>query len=93
MSSDESQELVKRLERHPELYEKVKDLLAIVENADGDALTADEAEERVVQEMRQIGHEALQAWATHKQAKVTHHCATRLGWQRRAKKNSTGSPE
>lgn len=93
MRSNESQELMERLARHPELYERVKDLLQIVENAAGDALTADEAEEKVVQEMRQIGQEALQAWATHKQAKVAHHSETRLGLRRRGKKNSTGSPE
>jgi len=86
MSSDESQEFLERLQRHPELYERVKGLLAVVENADGAALTADEAAERVVQEMRQIGHEALQAWATHKHAQVAHHGATRLGLQRRGKK-------
>ncbi len=93
MRSDESQEFLERLERHPELYERVKNLLQIVENADGGAMTADEAEEQVVQEMRQIGQEALQAWATHKEAKVAHTAATRLGLNRRGKKNSTGSPE
>ena len=91
MSSDEGQEFMERLARHPQLYERVKDLLEIVENADGDALTADEAEERVVNEMRQIGREALQAWATHKQAKLARAYETRLGVQRRGKKNSTGS--
>lgn len=90
MRSDESQEFMERLERHPELYERFKDLLQVVENADGDALTADEAEERVVQEIRHLGHEALQAWATHKTRQVEHKCETRLGLHRRGKKNSTG---
>jgi hypothetical protein len=35
----------------------------MVENEAGEALTADEAEERVVEEIRRLGHEALQAWA------------------------------
>ena len=86
MRSDESQEFIEGLERHPELYERFKELLQIVENADGDALTADEAEERVVQEIRQLGHEALQAWAIHKTKHVQHHCETRLGLQRGGKK-------
>jgi hypothetical protein len=54
---------VERLERHPELYERFKGLLQMVENEAGEALTADEAEERVVEEIRRLGHEALQAWA------------------------------
>lgn len=90
MSSDESQELVERLQRHPALCERVKELLAIVENAEGDSLTADAAEEMVVHEMRHLGREALQAWAWRKEAKVAHHCATRLGLARRGKKNSIG---
>ena len=90
MFSDESQEFLERLERHPQLYARVKDLLEIVENSDGDALTADAAEGKVIQEIRQIRHQALQAWATHKQAKVAHQRETRLGWQRRGKKNFTG---
>lgn len=90
MRSDGRQELVERLQRHPELCERVKELLTIVENAEGDSLTADAAEERVVQEMRRIGREALQAWALGKEAKVAHHCATRLGLARRGKKNSIG---
>jgi len=92
MSSDKSTEFMERLARHPELYERFKELLEVVENADGDALTADAAEEMVVQEIRQLGHEALQAWALHKQTHVAHQYETRLGLRRRGKKTSTGSP-
>ncbi|MDQ3754988.1 MAG: hypothetical protein M3371_09680 [Acidobacteriota bacterium] len=90
MSSDKHTELMERLVRHPELCERFKELLEIVENAEGAALTADAAEELVVQEIRQLGQEALQAWAIRKQTQVAHQYATRLGMQRRGKKNSTG---
>lgn len=90
MNSAKSTEFMERLVRHPELYDRFQELLEIVENADGAALTADEAEEMVVQEIRQLGREALQAWASHKQTRVAHQYETRLGLQRRGKKNSTG---
>ena len=37
--------------------------MALVDNADGDALTADDAEQRVVEELQLLGREALQCWA------------------------------
>jgi hypothetical protein len=53
-----------RLNRHPELRDKIVALLSVVENAEGDIVKAHAAEERVVEEIRQIGQTALQAWAT-----------------------------
>jgi uncharacterized protein YeaC (DUF1315 family) len=93
MRENRSKDFIERLEGHPELYERVKELLEIVENTDGDALTADEAEEMVVQEIRQLGHEALQAWAKGRLKKVEHNCETRLKLERRGKKNSVGRPD
>ena len=85
------QELSARLKRHPELYERVGRLLEIVENADGDSLTADEVEERVVEEVRRIGHDALQGWARGKAGRLESEYERRAGFERRGKKNSTGS--
>jgi hypothetical protein len=45
-------------------------LVRIVENAEGDTLKADEAEEEVFQEIRKLGRSALQSWAERKQRKV-----------------------
>jgi hypothetical protein len=56
--------LDKRLNRHPELKARIEVLLSVVENAEGDLTLADEAEQRVIEEMRQIGQTALQSWAT-----------------------------
>lgn len=53
-----------RLNRHPELKDKIEALLSVVENAEGDIVKANAAEERVIEEIRQIGQSALQAWAT-----------------------------
>lgn len=80
------QELIARLRRYPELSERIERLLEIVENADGDSLTADEVEERVVEEVRRIGHDALQGWAGRKAARLEGEYARRAGLERRGKK-------
>jgi hypothetical protein len=53
-----------RLNAHPELRAKFEVLLSVVENAQGDLIRADAAEQRVIEEIRQLGQVALQGWAT-----------------------------
>ncbi len=60
---DRDQVLLERLNRHPHLRARVDSLLAVVEDAAGDCAKADAAERRVIDELRQMGHEALTAWA------------------------------
>jgi len=55
--------LEQRLEDHPELRAKLEELLKIVENADGQIELADEAEQRVVDELSGLGRAALRGWA------------------------------
>lgn len=81
---------MQRLKEHPELQERFAVLLAVVENADGDSLTADEAEQRVVEELRQMGQSALQAWAERKQKRVETSYERRADVRRKEKKSSTG---
>ena len=59
--SDE--ELVRRLGTHPQLRKRMESLLLAVEDEAGDLREADAAELRVIEEMRRMGQEALQAWA------------------------------
>lgn len=84
------QELIARLKRQPELSARIERLLEIVENADGDAVTADDVEERIVAEVRRIGHDALQGWAVGKAARLEGEYARRASFARRGKKNSIG---
>ena len=63
-SPTESESLEERLNRHPELKAKIETLLSVVENAKGNLVKANEAEQRVIEEIRQLGQTALQAWAT-----------------------------
>jgi len=62
--------LDERLREYPGLRERIEALVGVVENASGDVVKADEAEQRVVEELRQMGQAALQAWAERKQERV-----------------------
>ncbi len=54
---------LERLNRHPVLRARMESLLCVVEDAAGDLEKADAAERRVIEELRQMGNEALAAWA------------------------------
>ncbi len=64
--STKDHELVKLLTAHPSLRERVEQLLQVVEDTDGNLEKADAAEQRVIEEVRKIGHTALTEWATNK---------------------------
>ena len=55
--------LDERLSGHPQLKERVEALLAIVEDSTAAVQQADEAERRVIAEVRRLGNEALCSWA------------------------------
>jgi hypothetical protein len=83
--------LDERLTAHPELKERVEAILAIVEDSHGDVKQADEAERRVIGEVRRLGNEALSRWAAHQEA-AQQAVAEQQGAARAGKKNSTGIP-
>ncbi len=64
--STKDRELVKLLNAQPSLRERVEQLLQVVEDADGNLEKADAAEQRVIEEVRNIGHAALTEWASNK---------------------------
>jgi hypothetical protein len=78
--------LEERLREYPELRARFEEMLAIVENADGDIVKADDAEERVIQELRQLGQSALQGWAERKQRRVQRESEGESGIARKVKK-------
>ena len=59
--SDEA--LMAALRAHPELRERVSSIVRAVEGDEGELKEADAAEERIVEEMRLLGREALKSWA------------------------------
>jgi len=54
--------VAERLERHPELKERMERLLDVVENTGGDVKLADEAERRAIEELRVMGQQVMQGW-------------------------------
>lgn len=54
-----------RLERHPKLTEVMGRLLDVIDNASGDVKLADEAERRVIDEVRLMGQEVMSKWGQH----------------------------
>ena len=79
-----------RLVQHPELFERFQMLLGIVENADGDSFTADQAEQKVIDEIRLLGQRALTDWAQRKAQRLDDDYKERRDLHRSGKKNSTG---
>ena len=59
--SDE--EILRGLNANPQIKNRIASLLAVVEDAAGDLKEADAAEMRMIEEIRRLGQEALQAWA------------------------------
>lgn len=84
------EDFFQRLQRYPQLQAKFEELLNIVENSSGDVVKADEAEERVFQEIRLLGLQALQAWAQRKHARVKVEYDQREDFSSKEKKSSLG---
>jgi hypothetical protein len=93
MDDQRIERLIRKLESHPEVLDRVERMMEVVENDTGEAITADEAEELLVQELRRMGHDALQGWARRKEVKLERDYSARSGMVRREKKDSTGRPD
>jgi hypothetical protein len=82
--------LSSRLEKHPRLGARVERLFALCEDRSGALDQADDAEERVIEELRALGHEVLEDWAAgHVEARCQALDRTPGVW-RDGKKNSAG---
>jgi hypothetical protein len=57
-----------RLDKYQGLRAKVEGMLDIIENAGADVEKAAVAEQRVIDAMRELGHEVLERWAHEQQA-------------------------
>jgi hypothetical protein len=70
LTPQESQ-LIQRLRQHPELLARVQSILDLAHAADGALKSADEVEELLIQELRQLGHSTMNQWATQAEARVS----------------------
>ena len=76
---------------HPGLRDRLTSIMGAMENKDGDLGEADAAEERLVEEMRLLGREALQGWADQRVETTEREVRAQPGMHRRGKKNSAGT--
>ena len=67
---DREQRLIEQLRRHPELLERLETIVGISE-ADGErVLTADEVEARLIEEVRRLGSQVMEDWASRAEARI-----------------------
>jgi hypothetical protein len=52
-----------RISRYPSLKNRIELLMNVIEDCAGDCQKANEAEMRVIEELRQMGNEALHSWS------------------------------
>lgn len=90
MTQEQTAELMVRLQRHPELLEQVVALLDEVDNRAGTLNTGDDAEDAIVERVRQLGRQALTGWAERRHAAVQP--VRTPGLRQGGKKNSAGRP-
>jgi hypothetical protein len=88
--SDEA--ILRGLNAHPQIKSRIASMLAVVEDAGGELKEADAAEMRLIEEIRRMGQEALQAWAKRQVEKSEQDVRQSGGVQREGKKNSAGTP-
>jgi uncharacterized protein with von Willebrand factor type A (vWA) domain len=88
----DTQTLVDRLNNHPRIKQRIAAVLAVAENAQGDLKRADDAEMRLIEEVRRMGQEALQSWAEHQVRQSEQALRTTARVSRQGKKNSAGTP-
>ena len=76
---------------HPHFRDRLASIVGAVGNLDGDLGLADAAEERLVEEMRLLGREALQGWANERVEATERDVRGQTGMHRQGKKNSAGT--
>ena len=77
---------------HPNIRDRVTSIVGAVANANGDLGEADAAEERLVEEMRLLGREALQGWANKRVEATERDVRGQAGMHSNGKKkNSAGT--
>jgi hypothetical protein len=86
-----AEQLIGKISKHPKLMDRVNRLLDIVDNADGKATLADDAEARVICELRELGKEMLEEWAKDEsQRREESVLNSGVAVKKKTKKNSIG---
>jgi hypothetical protein len=78
------------LEAHPGLRDRFVSIALAVANSDGNLKEADAIEERLVEELRLLGREAMQGWAENEVEATEREIRQQPSMHRQGKKNSAG---
>ena len=62
--------LIEQLRQHPEMLARMQSILSLAHATGGPLKTADEVEELLIQELRQLGSTTMHQWATQAEARV-----------------------
>lgn len=87
---NETEKFLKKLKNHPDLEERFNEILDIAENASGEPITADQAEEKAIEALKKLGVEVLQGWAKSQHDQQLDQFAKNGKSIKKTKKNSTG---
>jgi hypothetical protein len=87
--SDEA--LLAFLRENPGLRNRIASMAFAVEGEGGELKEADAAEDRIVEEMRLLGREALRSWAEKRVEATERDIRRRPGMHRQGKKNCAGT--
>ena len=79
---------LEKLRQHPELLERFQSILDLTDNAQGPLKTADEVEELLIQQLRQLGNTTMNQWATQAEARVGEELKRQDATVRSRKKNA-----
>jgi hypothetical protein len=90
--SDSDITFAQRISQHPSLKNRIELLMNVLEDCAGDCQKANEAELRVIEELRQLGNEALHCWAERKVEQVAEDFGQAHGATKSGKKNFGGIP-
>ena len=64
-------QLIEQLRQQPEMMERLRSILELTRHGEGPLKSADEVEERLIQELRRLGNTTLCQWATQAGARVS----------------------
>src|ERR1700739_417352 len=78
------------VEKHPELRDRFASIVSAVEDSEGKLKEADTAEERILEEMRLLGREAMQGWAERQVGVTEQEICQKPSVDPQGKKNSAG---
>ena len=69
--TEQEAHLLERLRKHPERMDRVQSIMELADNTKGPLKTADEIEELLIREFRQLGNVTMNQWATQAEERVS----------------------